>query len=109
MGRRYGDLVVVQRAPIVQNPRTGNEDRDWSAATSSGPMAADVQPAGQSELNDNRQLTISRWTVVCDPADILSTDRVLWRGGTFNVDGEVGVFMRHGVPHHLEFTVKRFS
>jgi hypothetical protein len=118
MGRRYGDVIVVQRAPIVRDQRTGNETRDWSAATLSAPVPADVQPAGQSELNDNRQVTISRWTVICDPADVLATDRVLWQGaprGTdgapvpLEVDGEVGTLMHHGVPDHLEFTVKRFS
>jgi hypothetical protein len=124
VNRRYGDTITVVHAPVTQDPYTGNDTRDWDNATRTT-VAADVQPASEQELNDRRQVTVTRWAVECSPVDtggnaltVEAADRVEWHGAPratdgssepLDIDGEVGVFMRHSVPHHLEFTLKRFS
>jgi hypothetical protein len=106
---RYHEQIVIRSAPVVADPYNGNESRDWAHATDSSPVPADVQPAGLQELLDSRQVTISQYTVICSPASIAAVDRIVWQGGVYEVDGEVGRYFRHGTLHHLEFSMKHYS
>jgi len=105
---RYYDEVVVVAAAEAQDEYTGNTKQDWDAATRAT-LPATVQPAGTQELTDQRQVTITSWTVHCPPAQIAATARIEWGGALHEVSGEVGLFKRRGVPHHCEFTIVRIG
>lgn len=113
MSRRYWDRIDVLRAPEKPG-HGGRKVRDWAAAEEGPPhltdVPADVQPATSEEDTNRQQLSITRWRVHCGPdVDLVATDRVRWRGRVLEVDGEVGLFMSHGRPHHLEVVVRGIS
>ena len=106
------DEVVRRRAPLIPGSY-GNQKRDWSAATSE-PMAASVQPQGGDEDVVDQTREVTRWKVFLYPtADLLSTDRLEWDDGrgvkTFEVDGDVQVWMRRGRAHHVEASLVRVA
>lgn len=111
--RGYHTELFLLRAPVIADPYSGNETRDWDAAKELGPYPAAVQPgsgqagAGQ-ELTDRMQVTITRWSVNMPPVGALPTDRVRWRGDDYEVDGEVGSWPGSPRDHH-EFTMNRLS
>lgn len=108
---RYYDEIVRLRAPLVTSDYTGDEERDWSDDTTIAKrkIRADVQPQSTTEVTTQRELVVDRWRVLCPPDDVISTDRILWNGDVYEVDGDVGLFLRRGVRHHMEFALKRFQ
>ena len=99
--------VTTLRAPLTTDAK-GNQIRDWPNATIGGPWAAFVQPAQSSEELINQDRVISRWKLFTAPAaDILPTDRVIWSGLTFFVDGEVQAWDVGGGTHHHEGFLRR--
>lgn len=104
---RYDDSIIVQRG-TSSTGGYGSTELDWSAPTET-PLAATVQPLSSLEDVVGQERTITRWRVHTDPADITAQDRIVWDGGTYEVDGDVEVYKRRGVLHHLEFVVERIA
>jgi len=105
---RYGDHVVVLRAPLGDPGRNGVRVRNWPAAARSEPVRASVQPDSSDEATTGRQTAITSWRLFAGPGtDLLATDRVEWDGLVLEVDGEVARWKHRGRPHHVEAVLKR--
>ena len=108
MSTRYGDVVVVLRAPLGELGRNGVRARLWGDATPSEPVPASVQPEGSDEVTTGRQTAITSWRLIAGPGmDLLATDRVKWDGLVLEVDGEVARWKHRGRPHHVEAVLRR--
>jgi hypothetical protein len=84
---RPSDSIVVLRAPLVAGPYNSS-DRDWANAVSHVEPAARARQLNTSEDVVNQERVVTRAKVVLFPgADILVTDRVTWRGQTWEVEG----------------------
>lgn len=108
MSSRYGDEIVVVRAPRSAAPgRNGQRPWLWDQAQRSEPAPASVQWQGSKEDDVGRQTSTSTWHLHAGyDLDLLATDRVEWGGLTLEVDGEVGRLKHRGRPHHVEAVLK---
>lgn len=99
---KFPHLVVTKRAPLVTDSK-GNQLRDWVNAATSRNIPAWVQPLTSAEQTLNQDRVVSRWRIFLDPAaDVQATDRVVWNGRTFQVDGEIQAWDNGYGTHHLE-------
>lgn len=97
---RFTDQATRVRAPIVSGPY-GNNQRDWVNATRIT-RPAEIQPVSSTEDVVNQQQTVTRWRMFWPEADLEATDRIEWDGQTYEIDGEVEKWKRHGVFRHAE-------
>ena len=105
--------IVVIRAPLVDNPRTGAKVRDWENATETTVMNCNCQPFPLAEklnfeLMDNREFARSSVRVYAPAGtEIEHTDRIRYRGDTYEVFGFPGDWQDfHEVPHHVAFVMR---
>lgn len=104
---RLRDQITRVRAALVEGPY-GNQERDWDNAPPGVVYPAEVQPVSSTEDVVNQQQTVTRWRLFLGPsAGLVATDRVLWDGGTYEVDGDVERWKRRGVLHHLQAVLMR--
>jgi head-tail adaptor len=97
----YGDTVDVLRASSTTD-RYGN-DVAGTWATHLSDVPAVVQPANTSENVVDRDTVVTRYRLHIGPdTDITALDRIVWRGRTFDIDGDLEQHSRKGTPHHLE-------
>lgn len=70
-----------------------------------------VQPRTSNEATDARDTVISGLIAyVPASADIRATDRIIWRGDTYAVDGDPGCWDDlTGTPDHLEVPLRRVT
>lgn len=108
---RYYDSIVRLRASVTGTSSwSGDPIYNWASPAASDPVSAEVLPNSTAvELIDNQQAVINRFSVECEPADIISTDRVQWVGAVWYIDGEVAPFYSQGALHHLAFIIRRLS
>lgn len=100
------DRVTRLRASLTDGPY-GNQQRDWANA-SSVDLSADVQPVSSTEDVVNQQQTVTRWRLTLYPSsDLEPTDRVVWDGDTYEVEGAVERWKRRGAVHHLRAVLMR--
>ncbi|GAA3781172.1 phage head completion protein [Micromonospora maritima] len=100
------DQVTRLRAPLAEGPY-GNEERDWDNPEQAT-WPAEVQPVSSTEDVVNQQQTVTRWRLIVGPsADLVATDRVVWDGATYEIDGDVERWKRRNVLHHLEAVLMR--
>lgn len=105
---QLADVITRKRAPLVTD-RYGKQVRDWSAAASVD-YPAEVQPVSSTENVVNQARTETRWRVWLGPsADLAATDRVVWDGVTFEVEGDVERWKRRGRLHHLRAVLVRVA
>lgn len=98
---RLPHVVSVTRAPLVSDGK-GGVFPDWPNAVTSSTPAAWVQPVSSDEQSLNEDRVVARWKIFLPPAvDLLPTDRLVWDGETYQVDGEVQLW-DVGRPHHHE-------
>ena len=85
----FNDSVVVIRAAITK--KHGSEVFDWANATSTTLTGVQVTPQQTSREFGDRTLQITeRYTLRASyDADIRAGDRIVWRGETYEIDGEV--------------------
>lgn len=97
----------------TKTDRGGNTVPDWSTPDRELVTGLNVQPNTQNEtLDEQRNAVITGYRVQSDEGtapDILATDRIEWRGSTFEVQGEVAVWpdLFADTVHHIEFTMVR--
>jgi hypothetical protein len=102
------DTITVLRAPLAVD-RFNAEYRDWPRATATELVGVAMQPLANLEQPAGREFVTTRYRLVApSTADLLATDRVLWRGVTFELAGppEVWADMRN-VAHHIEAALVR--
>jgi len=92
-GLIFGETVTVQR-PTTTTNRYGDTVRSTTVTTHDVTHVA-VAPAGQDEDPINRTTgEVADFDLYCSPdADITATDRVVVRGGTFEVIGPPAVWV----------------
>ena len=105
---RLPHTVTVLRAPLVTDAK-GNKVRDWTTATQT-PAAAWVQPLTSDEQTLGQDRVTSRWRIFLDPETVaLATDRIVWQGDTYQVDGEIQAWVTQVGVHHYEGYLLRVS
>jgi len=110
----FFDSLVRVRAG-TRTDRGGNSVPDWSAGAVNRLTVGqlNIQPATQTEgIDDTRTTATTGWRVQSEEGtrpDIKATDRLEWRGLTYEVDGEVGEWPDPLADevHHIEFTMVR--
>lgn len=110
----FFDSLVRVRAG-TRTDRGGNQVPDWSSGAVNRLEVGqlNIQPATQAEaVDDTRTAATTGWRVQSEEGtrpDITATDRLEWRGLTYEVDGEVAEWPDPltGDVHHIEFTMVR--
>ncbi|HLL68815.1 MAG TPA: hypothetical protein VK453_24340 [Micromonosporaceae bacterium] len=107
------DTITVLRAELTVTERYGSKrHRDWSTATSTTVSGVSVQPFTAVEQTADREHAATRLRLFAPPTlDLAATDRVVWRGTTFEVDGEPARWFDTdtGAAEHVEAVLKRMS
>ena len=103
--------VTVVRAPLVTD-RYNAQVRDWANATSTPLTDCRVQPLAASGgliIEPGRDAVVTRWKLLApDGADVLASDRIVWQGKTYEVDGDVELWSSPtGSLAHVEGLLKR--
>ena len=102
-------VVTTLRGPLTADGK-GNLIHDWPHAVVGGPWSAFVQPATSTELTLNQDQVVSRWRIYTEAAaDIVATDRIVWNGLTFFVDGEIQAWNVGEGVHHKEGLLQRLA
>lgn len=95
--------ITRRRAPLVEGGDAyGNDVLDWSAATDVDIDGVSVQPVEIDEINDGeaRASVQRRWLVLADAGtDLVATDRVVFRGGVYEVAGAPAVYETSVLDH----------
>lgn len=107
---RLRDSATILRATSGTGPYAGETgEADWSDPTET-PTVCSIQPGTSQERNEAGETVVAEW-VGFFPAgtDLTNVDRVLWRGRTLTVDGEVGLWVHGSSEHHLEVPLKRIG
>lgn len=96
--------VTVQRAGLVTDH--GAQVPDWTNPTVHAVTGCSVQPAGGSEDRVNRDAVTTQFTLYAPlDADVRATDRVVFDGVTFEVDGPPRRWAT-GVLDHIEANLR---
>lgn len=99
---RYPHTVTRLRASLVPD-RRGDDRRDWPNAVESEGLRAWVQQRSAAEvIEPARDEDRSSWLMFSPVNDWLTADRVVWRGRTFEIDGEPNVLETRRGFHHVE-------
>lgn len=82
--------IEVVRAGSKPADYGGGTEPDWSNTTSTQVHACSVQPAPSDEFTIDRDTFTTRWVAYLPAStDVQATDRVLWQGDTYEIDGGV--------------------
>lgn len=108
------DTFVRVRAPLVQNDRDGTYYRDWDNAEELTVNFAMVQPFRLAEklnfeINKEREFARTGMRFFAPPeTEVLSTDRIIYRGEEYEVFGHEGVWTDFtGREDHIAFLGRR--
>jgi hypothetical protein len=104
------DTITVRRAPLIADGRYGADRRDWATATAIVISGVSVQPFSAAEQTLDREYTATRLRLFAPPGtDLISTDRVEWRGVMYEVDGEPDRWFDEGQADHIEAVITRMT
>jgi hypothetical protein len=102
------DQITRLRAPLV-SAGYGNQQHDWAAATSVT-FLVHWSAKGEQEVVGDEARTVSRVKIFGGPdLDLEPTDRVLFGGDTYEVDGEIMRSFQRGQLHHLRAFLRRIT
>lgn len=102
------DAITRLRAPLAAGPY-GNQARDWSTPASAGYLVHWSAKVVAEVVGDEAQTTI-RAMIFCGPdVDLEPTDRVVFEGVTYEIDGDIMRSFRRGQLHHIRAYLKRIS
>jgi hypothetical protein len=92
--------VTVTHRPAATTDSFGNPYYDWSTATTTDVTGCSVQPVPAREVIVGRETVVSRWQVWApSTATVEATDRVVYSGDTYDIDGEVQAWDFPVLPH----------
>lgn len=103
------DTIQIIRGTVTTD-QYGSERIDWSSVTVHASGKATIQHFTSTEEDMDRQTTIEGLRLVSDDKrlfDFLPTDRVVYAGKTYEVDGEIQLWRLFGKPHHVEVYLRR--
>jgi hypothetical protein len=102
------DTITRLRAPLT-SAGYGNQGRNWAAA-SSADFLVHWSTKSVTEVVGDEPRTVTRGKVFGDATlDLLATDRVLFDGDTYEVDGEVMQSYRQGQLHHVRAMLRKIT
>jgi hypothetical protein len=105
---RLHDTITRLRAPLV-SAGYGNSARDWSAATGTE-FTVHWSARAVSEVVGDEPRTVTRGKILGGPdLDLEASDRVLFDGDTYEVDGEIMRSYRQGQLHHVRAMLRRID
>lgn len=100
------DTITRLRAPLVSSGY-GNQARNWAAAASQD-FVVHWSTKTVSEVVGDEPRTVTRGKIFGGPdLDLEPTDRVLFQGDTYEVDGDVMRSYRLGQLHHVRAMLRR--
>jgi hypothetical protein len=92
--------ITVVRAATSTGDYGNRPVLDWSNTTDTEVRGCNVQPAPASTFTVDRDSFITRFQAFVPPdTDVRSTDRVVWDGNTYDVDGDVLRWDFPGLSH----------
>lgn len=102
------DPITRLRASVAAGPY-GNQTPNWSS-----PATADYlvhwSAKSVSEVVGDQARTITRVMIFCNPdVDLEATDRVVFEGDTYEIDGDIMRSFRRGQPHHVRAFLRRIA
>lgn len=105
---RLHDTITRLRAPLV-TAGYGNNKRNWAAATSTDFLVHWSAKAVDEVVGDEPRI-VTRGKVLGGPdLDLEATDRVLFAGDTYEVDGDVMLSFQRGQLHHVRAMLRRID
>lgn len=112
---QFRDFVEIMSAADLAEDSHGNPVADWENAQPVREPAR-VQPASGSGMASSENLSgqdtlTTRWRVFLLPMTVATFEsRILWRGLTYEVDGDVELHTdSRSRPHHREALLVRVS
>lgn len=89
----FARQTVTRERGVPIDDGHGNETVDWSNPDQLVIARCTVQPGASQEVLAGRDATVIRYTVSAPPGvDVLATDRIVFNGATYDIDGEPGVW-----------------
>jgi hypothetical protein len=97
-------LRVTWQQPGETIDEYNNIVSDWSdaARTDTDDVPAYIEQRTTTELVNGRDTTVTRLLFITNELGINATDRIVWNGDTYEVDGDPAVLQTPDGPHHLE-------
>ena len=91
----HGETVTVQTAGTITDPYSGEQISDWTTPTGVNVAGVGVEPRPSGEpTQDARNAVVSGFTLYFPPTSVVSAaNRVVVRGGTYDVIGEPAVWV----------------
>lgn len=105
------DTVTIVRANTSKTVR-GSTVPDWSSTTETSVSGCSVQPASSTISEDGRVLGLADGMTAYLPngTDVLVSDRVVFDGNTYTIDGEPRVWRSPtGMRSHILLNLKRWN
>lgn len=96
--------TVAWQKPGVTRDEYNNVIPDWSDPDEQL-IPAYIEQTNSTELVDGRNTTITHLRMFTNELRIEATDRIVWDGNIYEVDGDCAVFHTPAGPHHLEGTL----
>lgn len=102
------DSITRLRAPLV-SAGYGNQSRNWAAAVSAA-FLVHWSAKAVSEVVGDEARTVTRGKIFGGPdLDLEASDRVVFDGDTYEVDGDVMRSYRQGQLHHVRAFLRRIT
>lgn len=102
------DLITRLRAPLGAGPY-GNQARDWSSPSSTD-FYVHWSAQSVTEVVGDEAKTVTRGKIMGGPdLDLEATDRVVFAGDTYEVDGDVMRSYVRGQLHHVRAFLRRIT
>jgi hypothetical protein len=99
--------VTIKRATLTED-EFGNQERNWGSASATDEDMWSVQPLDGIEVVVGRETIVSRWSARrLGDSILLATDRVVHKGETYDVDGEVQRFQDFPPLDHVSCILRR--
>lgn len=106
-----GQQVTRLRADLISDGRHGGLARDWPHAAAEVIDGVSVQPFATAESTLDAAYVADRLRLFAPPeADVASTDRIIYDGVTYEVDGSAQRWYDlAGRADHVEAVIKRLA
>lgn len=102
------DPITRLRAPLIAGSY-GDQSRDWPNATSTT-YRVHWSAKSVTEVVGDEARTIIRGKIFGGPdLDLEATDRVVFDGDTYEVDGEIMRSYRQGQLHHVRAFLRKIT
>lgn len=99
--------VTVLRAGSKPADYGSGTELDWGNTTSTDVPGCSVQPAPSDDFTIDRDTFTTRWLAYLpNGTDVEATDRVLWQGDTYDIDGGV-LRWEFGALSHVVVNLRR--